>query len=127
MSSVPNETNLAQTWIFAIVGALVGGVAGFFLFRWLLVGFGLYAAAIPGAFVGLGAGYLQTRRNAAVGIFAGIAALMAGIYSDYFVTIGAADIFEYLTGQGPATWLMIALGTYVGYSYGGGSDRMPRN
>lgn len=118
-----DSNNATQAWVIAVVGSLVGGVVGFFLFR-LLLNYGLYAAAIPGSLVGIGCGYLQKQYNPAIAIFAGVASLIGGIYSDYLVTIGAANIFDYLTGQGLMTWIMIALGTYVGYSYGGGRPRM---
>ena len=41
--------------LFVLAGALVGGLAGYFIFVWLVTTFGAYGFAIPGVLVGLGA------------------------------------------------------------------------
>ena len=45
--------------VLGLVGAIAGGVLGFYTFRWLL-GQGFYGLIIPGAFLGLGCSLLRT-------------------------------------------------------------------
>ena len=43
--------------LLGLIGAIIGGVLGFYTFQWL-EGHGFYGLAIPGAFLGLGCGLL---------------------------------------------------------------------
>ena len=45
--------------VLGLVGAIVGGVLGFYTFGWLL-SYGFYGLMIPGAFLGLGCSLLGT-------------------------------------------------------------------
>ena len=43
--------------ILGLVGAVAGGVLGYYIFKWLL-GYNLYGMMIPGGLLGLGSGLL---------------------------------------------------------------------
>src|SRR5205807_193619 len=61
------------------VGAVLGGIAGYYLYWWIL-GQGLNALVLPGAMVGLGAGLFSLRRSRLLGVACGLAALPHGLY-----------------------------------------------
>ena len=52
-------TRLLISNMLGLVGAIIGGVLGFYTFAWL-EDKGFYGLAIPGAFLGLGCGMLAT-------------------------------------------------------------------
>jgi len=66
-------------------GAVVGAIAGYFLFYWLYKN-GLYAIMVPGMLLGLAAGWAARGKSSTLGIVCAIAAVAVGIYSEW--TIG---------------------------------------
>ncbi len=120
--SMPHPTgNSTKIWGRAVIGALLGSIVGYFAFKFML-NYGLYGPAIPGAAVGIGAGFYLTRKHIAVGLFSAVVATIVGVCSDYSITV-VDNFANYLTGQSPATYLMLGLGTAMGYWFGVGRDR----
>jgi hypothetical protein len=119
-----DEVNLAREWSMAIVGAILGGVVGHFAFE-LLLSYGFYGAALPGAFVGLGAGMVRRRRSVAVGIVAAGLALFVGVYSELDAfTFGDGSLAFFLKNPQPVPWLMLAVGTVLGFVLGVGRSKV---
>jgi hypothetical protein len=114
-----------------LVGAIIGGVLGFYTFRWL-AGHGFYGLAIPGAFLGLGCGLLAHHRSIPRGIVCAVAALILSLYTEWtFQTFVADDSFSYMVrhilDKSPVTLLMIAVGTAIAYWVGkDGGFRRPQ-
>src|SRR5262249_16754439 len=65
-----------------IAGGAVGGVIGYFLFRWLLTK-GFYALVMPGALLGLGAGLAAQGRSLPLGVVCAVAALALTIFAEW--------------------------------------------
>jgi len=110
------------------LGAAVGGVAGYFVFGWIL-GQGFYALVLPGAFVGLGCGYATRRRSTACGVMSAVVALALGTVCEArFRPFIADDSFQYFITHmhklTPVTLIMLALGTMMGYWFGVGRERL---
>ena len=104
--------------LLAIVGAIVGGVAGYFIFFWL-ASQGFYGMIIPGGLLGIGAGFAKSR-SLAIAIVCGIAALVLGLFCEWkFEPFAADDSFSYLLVHfyelKPITLLMIAAGAAIGF------------
>jgi len=102
-----------------LVGAGLGGVAGYFLFGWLLKR-GYYAQILPGALLGLGCGVFVQRRNVPLAIGCGIVALVLGLFTrwKYFTSSASNDFGLFLTqiNQLPTMpLLMVALGGVCGF------------
>jgi hypothetical protein len=108
--------------LLGLLGAIIGGVLGFYTFKWL-EGHGFYGLAIPGAFLGLGCGLLSQHHSIPRGIFAGVAALVLSLYTEWtFQTFIVDNSFPYmvthLMDKSPVTLLMIAIGTIIAFWVG---------
>ncbi len=73
-----------------LAGAIVGGVVGYYAFRWLGKN-GMLAPMLPGVLLGLGAGWAARRRIVALGVICGIAALALGVFSEWMRSPFAKD------------------------------------
>lgn len=73
-----------------LAGAIVGGVAGYYAFRWLGKN-GMLAPMLPGVLVGLGAGWAARRRIVVLGVICGIAAIVLGVFSEWMRSPFAKD------------------------------------
>jgi hypothetical protein len=108
-----------------LFGAVIGGVIGYFAYEWGLRQ-GFVAGVVPGAFVGLGSGVLSSRRSLVRGIVCGIGALALGIFAEWkhwpFVVDESLGYFlAHLYQLKPLTMIMITLGTFLGFRWGGES------
>ena len=108
--------------LLGVVGAILGGVLGFYTFHWL-VGHGFYGLAIPGAFLGLGCGLMAQHSSIPRGIACGIAALLLSLYSEWtFRTFVVDKSFSYMVthimDKDSVTKIMIVLGTVIAYWVG---------
>jgi uncharacterized membrane protein (UPF0136 family) len=115
-------------WGLAILAATVGGVAGYFLFRWLC-DFGLFGLLIPGAVLGLAGTLVMRRRSWAFGILCGIFAWPLGVFSLWMVRIPWDDeepgFFYLLTHPNhvsPTLLIIIALGAVCAFWFGIGQQ-----
>jgi hypothetical protein len=103
---------------FALLGALVGGIIGYFAFFWVWRQ-GLYGIALPGTFLGIGAGAVKNR-SILVPIVAGIAAALLGIFTEWKAAPMIADpsfgyFITHLHDVQQLSLIMIALGAAVGF------------
>jgi hypothetical protein len=106
-----------------LVGATIGGVLGFYTFRWL-VGQGFYGLMIPGALLGLGCSLLAQHPSPARGVVCGLAALALGLVIEWnFFPFNADGSLSYflknVTSLKPVTLLMIGVGAFLAYWMGG--------
>jgi hypothetical protein len=115
--------------LLGVVGAIAGGVAGFYTFKWLYHQ-GFYGMMIPGALLGLGAGLLARHRSLARGVACAIAALALALYTHWAVASTAPTFTDFLAqvkDLQPVMLLMIGLGTGIAFWLGkdAGYSRIP--
>jgi hypothetical protein len=108
----------------AALGALAGGVVGFFLFIWIARQ-GFYALMLPGALLGFGSSLLDKQRSVPRAIACGAAALLLGLLSEWRFApfIKDASLGYFLSHAHllrPMTLLMIAGGAALGGWFGMG-------
>ena len=114
----------ATSWALGIVGAVLGGVAGWFICGWLAQQ-GFYALALPGAAIGLGFSGLARRPMVAGGVFCAVAAILVGIaWEGFHRPFNADESFSYflshLQDLTPVTFLFIGLGGVFAFWFGRG-------
>lgn len=107
-----------QRDLLGLLGALSGGVLGYFGFVWL-VGQGFYAMVLPGGLVGMGAGLVKGG-SIALAIASGIVALAVSLYAEWRVFPFAADesfsfFMQHLHEKAPMKLIMMAAGTAIGF------------
>jgi len=112
--STAARVNPAVNLALGFAGAAMGGVLGYFAFGWLAQQ-GFYAVALPGVFMGLGAGFLSKRRSSTLVVVCGIAALALGLFAEWrhfpFIKDASFPYFvSHLSDLKPITLLLIALG-----------------
>ncbi len=104
-----------------LVGAAIGGVAGFYAFEWLL-NRGFYGLAIPGSFLGLGCGMLAQHRSVPRGVVCGVASLGLSLFTEwwfaYHPRYGFLYMIQHLGELGPVTLLMTGLATVIAFWVG---------
>jgi hypothetical protein len=108
--------------LLGLVGAVVGGVLGFYTFGWL-EDHGFYALAIPGAFLGLGCGLLAQHRSRPRGIACAVAALALMLFTEWKFHPFVDDrsftfMLAHLKDLSPVTLLLIAIGVVIAYWVG---------
>lgn len=101
------------------VGAIAGGVAGWFAFFWATRQ-GFYALALPGAGIGMGGGYLVRRRSVPFAVICGIAGVIAGTlaewrFAPFIKDAGLGYFLGHLHELKPITLIFIALGGFVAF------------
>jgi len=69
-------------WPLGLVGAVAGGVLGYFVFSWMIRQ-GFYALALPGFAVGLGCGLLSGGRSRGLGLVCGVLGIMLGLITEW--------------------------------------------
>lgn len=124
-----NDTNQARTIALGIVGAAVGGVAGYFLFYWILRQ-GFYAILVPPVFLGLGAALLARRRSLILACICGVAGLGLAIFTEWSAAPFVADpslgyFLTHLQDLPPVKLVMYLLGAIVSFRLGLGFGAKP--
>jgi hypothetical protein len=117
----------AIDWVLGLIGAAIGAVAGYYVFVWG-ASYNLNAGVIPGALVGLGAGLLSGRQSRPRGIVCAVIALVVGTYTQWanFPFNADTSFLYFVTNfhkQVPLVLIMLGLGVYLGYRWGGDSLR----
>lgn len=108
-----------------LAGGIVGGIAGFFLYKWL-IGYGLYGPMIPGTLLGLGWGLASRHRSHVDGAIAAILALILGVFSAWQTVFLGDDkslvtfLAHLTTRLSPPMIIMILIGGAMGYWLGMG-------
>ena len=105
--------------ILGLIGAVIGGWAGYQAFLWIARQ-GFYALAVPPALLGLGAGLLARRRSVALAVVCAVAGLLLGLYSEWRLAPFVADeslpyFVMHVQDLKPVTLLMLALGVFLSY------------
>lgn len=119
----------STAYLRGLIGAVIGGVAGFF-FCWWLYKQGLYALAIPGAFLGLGCGTLSRVKSWPLCIFCAITGFALSVFMEWYIRPFNDDnsLSYFLKNlnnlDSQATWLFIVLGTGFAAWFGLGRSRM---
>ena len=113
-----------KAWGLGIVGAILGCVAGWFIYGWLL-GQGFYSLAIPGALIGFGFGYMSRRPMLAGGIFCAVVAAVFLLACECFQNSWAEDqrigfFLAHLNDHDLPTKLMYMLGVACAFWFGRG-------
>ena len=101
-----------------LLGGFAGGFIGFWVFFWV-VGQGFYGLIIPGAMVGLVAGFFKSKTPVSA-VVCGIFALFLGFYTEWcFAPFIKNNSFFYLLTHfyqlRPITLIMIAVGAFFGF------------
>jgi hypothetical protein len=107
-----------------ILGAVLGGVVGYFVFRWVAQQ-GFYAPMLPGAAVGLGCGVLSRGRSVPLGVVCGLAALPVGLFAEWRVFDADKSLGHFVThlhDQPPVTLILLAAGAALAYWLGVGTS-----
>jgi hypothetical protein len=81
--------------ILGLVGAAIGGVAGYYTYHWIY-NQGFIGGMIPGAFLGLGCSLLARHPSLARGVVCGIAGLALGFFADWTTTDTTNSFWGYL-------------------------------
>ncbi|MFI5455444.1 MAG: hypothetical protein ACHRXM_08320 [Isosphaerales bacterium] len=108
--------------LLGLVGAIVGGVLGFYTFGWLLE-HGFLGLMIPGALLGLGCSLLARHPSFVRGVVCAIAALGLSFFADWwFEPFNADSSLQYFLlhamDLGPVRLLMIGIGTFIAFWVG---------
>jgi hypothetical protein len=120
-----HHSNLTS-YLFALLGATIGGVVGYYLFFWITKQ-GLYPMVVPGALMGLGCGALSGTKSNVIGIVCALAAVMLGLFIEWrFAPFVNDRSFGYLLIHvhqlRPMTLIMIAVGGLFGFWFGRGRE-----
>ncbi len=112
-----------------LLGAAIGGTAGFLLFDWILSQ-GFYALILPPALLGLSAGWFARGRSEPLAITCGIIGLGLGLFTEWSAFPFRVDesLLYFLTHihhLKPITLLMLAVGTFLSYRLALGPDAKP--
>jgi len=133
MSGMPTEASPAlpppmdpMLLVRGLGGAIVGGVIGYLVFRWLASNaFG--AHALPGAALGLGAGWAARSKSTMLGVLCAVAAAVLIVVAEWlrapFVKDKSFAFFvTHLLEMDRASvkLLLMALGTACAYWFGQG-------
>jgi hypothetical protein len=105
--------------LMAMGGAIAGAVLGYFGYCWLLRQ-GLYALALPGALIGLGASAFKPSSKTLC-IVTGVSALAAGLFTEWRNAPFSADgsllyFLAHVYQLRPMTLIMIAIGVVAGFA-----------
>jgi hypothetical protein len=105
--------------ILAVVGAIAGGILGFFAVGWLARQ-GLYSVLLPGAFVGIGSLLGKGCRGAAIPFLLGLLGVIAVYLAEWhyfpFVRDGSLGFFvKHLSSLKPFTHLLAVAGGLIAF------------
>ena len=88
--------NPAFSWVRGIGGAIIGGLIGFLIFKWLLTQ-GVYAGMLPGGFIGAGFGIGAARKMGwTAAILCAVVGLVFGCWADAATNDPAQTLQEYI-------------------------------
>jgi hypothetical protein len=116
--------NHALVLLRGIIGAAIGGVVGYFVFRWLARA-GLYGIMAPGLLLGLGAGLAARGQSQGLGILCGLAAAIVTVFAEWsvfpFIKDNSLRFFvAHVHELPPIKLAMMGLGALAAYWFGQG-------
>src|SRR5690242_13513243 len=111
---MPISSRQITSNLLGLIGAVVGGVLGYYTFRWIYHQ-GFYGMMIPGALVGLGCGLLAQHVSPIRGVVCALAALALGLFTEWSFFPFADDrspafFLKNIAALSPVTLGMIAAG-----------------
>ena len=117
-----------SNFVRGILGAIVGGAIGYGLFYFLYRN-GFYAAIIPGAMLGSGAGYASGGKSFAMGAICLVMGTVLSVLGEWSVEPFAKDnslgfFLKHLFEIGPVNLLMNAAGIVASFWFGVGRERL---
>jgi len=125
-SSIPSQTVV----IFrGAIGMALGAAIGYGLYR-LMLQYGFYALAIPGAIMGLGCGFTSRVYSPRLGLISGLAAIPLTLVSEWWHFPFMADdslsyFLGHLTELKAGTWILGVLGVLLAAWFGLGRPPEP--
>jgi MFS family permease len=122
IEGVERMPRLLISYLLGLVGAIIGGVIGFYTFAWL-EDKGFYGLAIPGAFLGLGCGLLSQHNSITRGVLCGAGALGLSLFTEwkfhpFLVDNSFSYMVSHISEMRSVTLLMIVLGTVIAFWVG---------
>jgi hypothetical protein len=104
--------------LLLIVGAVVGGIVGYFGFLWL-GRHGFYGMVLPGGLIGIGAG-LGKSKSFVPAILCAVAAIALGFFADWKFEPWVKDdslgyYLRHIPDLSPVTLIMIAVGAVIAF------------
>ena len=114
--------------IRGVLGLVVGGIAGFYLFQWL-VSQGYFALAIPGALMGLACGYASRIYSLVLAVTCGVSAAVLLVIVEWKVFYANNSFVFFLTHLHQldgVTLVMLALGIVFAAWFGLGRPKPSR-
>jgi hypothetical protein len=120
-----NDPKQLQSLALGLVGALLGGAIGYFLFIWIAQQ-NFYALMLPGWLLGEGAGLCaRRRRSVPLGVICAVLALLLGIFAEwkyrpFIVDSSFVYALTHVHKFQPITLIFIAFGVFLAYRGGAG-------
>jgi len=123
MSESVRKPNL----LLGLIGAAVGGVAGYFALYWILRQ-GYYALVVPPGLLGLGAGLCARGRSMLLAVIAAIGGLSLALFIEWklraFVVDGSLQYFlTHLHEVNRVELIMLIVGPIIAFRLGLGFDQ----
>ncbi|MGA2797928.1 MAG: hypothetical protein ABSE63_10135 [Thermoguttaceae bacterium] len=118
-----NANTKPANWPLGLIGAVVGGIVGYFVF-FLLSSQGLYAVVLVSAAPGLGGGLLLRGKSIGLGVACGFIGVLLGLFTEWrFAPFIADPSFTYFIHNLQITTLiLIAIGGLLGFWFGMGRE-----
>ncbi len=113
------QSEKLKTLSLGALGAVIGGVVGYYIFYWALRQ-GFYAIVLPIGFVGLGAGLCTKLRYMPLAVGCAVAGLGLGLFLEWRLSSANDGFGHFLANlhHRPAmSLIMIALGVYLCYTW----------
>jgi hypothetical protein len=121
-----NANSKHANWPLGLIGAVVGGIVGYFVF-FLLAHQGFYAMVLVAAAPGLGGGLLLRGKSYAFGIVCGLLGVILGLFTEwrfepFIFDPSFAYFITHVTSLGSVTLFMIAIGGLCSFWFGMGHE-----
>ena len=118
------QVSPAKAWGRGVLGAVLGSVAGYYLFTWLLTQ-GYYGLAMPAILLGVGFGMLAGRPMILGGLFCAVSGLALMVFCEWstspFVKDDSLQFFVMnIANLKPVTLGFMALGMAGAFWFGRG-------
>ena len=112
--------------LWGLLGAVIGGAAGFFAFFWIARQ-GFYALILPPGLMGFTAGLFARSRSTPLALVCGVAGLALGLFTEWRFAPFVADnslayFMTHIHKLRPITMLMLGLGAFISYRLALGFD-----
>jgi tetrahydromethanopterin S-methyltransferase subunit D len=105
-----------------LAGAVVGGLAGYLLF-WALARSNLAGYMIPGAALGLGAGWAARGKSQILGVICALLAVGLTLFTAWHLLFNRFTFVEFLSNLHqlhPSRWILMGLGVVFAWWFGRG-------